>query len=227
MARYRRLETLNLMKDVGLVPIFYEANVEVAKQLVAACADAGARLVELTNRGDRAVDVFKQVAEWCAATRPDVCLGAGTILEAPTAALYIAAGANFIVAPHLDDDTARLCNARKIPYLPGCGTVTEMHHAHVLGVEICKMFPAGEVGGPSFLKNVRGPLPWAEIMVTGGVQPTKESLGAWFGAGAACVGMGSNLFPADLVAKRDFAAITAKVADVLGLIRDVRKPAKA
>lgn len=222
MARYRRLQTLNLMHEIGMVPIFYEADPEVARQLVAACADGGARLVELTNRGDHALDVFRQVSQWAAVERPDVVLGAGTILDAPTAALYLAAGANFIVAPSLDEDVARLCNARKIPYLPGCGSVTEIQRAHTLGVEICKLFPAGEVGGPAFVKNVRGPLPWLDIMATGGVSPTKESLGAWFGAGVACVGMGSNLFPADLVAKRDYAAIAARVRDVLALIRAVR-----
>ena len=223
MARYRRLETLTLMKEIGVVPIFYEGDVEVARQLVAACADGGARLVELTNRGDRAVDVYRQVDAWCAQNRPEIVLGAGTIVDAPTAALYVAAGANFIVGPQLDEDVARLCNGRKIPYLPGCATVTEIHRAHLLGVEICKLFPAAEIGGPSFVKNLRAPLPWADIMITGGVQPTRESLGAWFAAGAACVGMGSNLFVPELVVKHDFAGITAKVKEILALIREVRK----
>ena len=222
MARHRRLETLILMKEIGIVPIFYEADVEVARQLAIACADGGARVVELTNRGDHAIEVFQQVEAWLAAKRPDIVLGAGTILDAPTAALYLAAGANFIVAPHLDEDTARLCNSRKIPYLPGCGSVTEIHRAHTLGVEICKLFPAAEVGGPAFVKNVRGPCPWTDIMATGGVSPTKESLGAWFGAGAACVGMGGNLFVPELVAKRDYAGLRARVKEILAMIREVR-----
>ena len=222
MARYRRLETLTLMKEIGLVPIFYEADVEVARQMVAACAGGGARLVEFTNRGDGAIEVFRQVEAWCAANRPDVVLGAGTILDAPTAALYLAAGASFLVAPQLDEDVARLCNSRKIPYLPGCGSVTEIHRAHTLGVEICKLFPAAEVGGPAFVKNVRGPMPWTDIMATGGVAPNRENLGAWFGAGAACVGMGSNLFTPEIVRKRDYPALTAHVRDVVGMIRAVR-----
>lgn len=211
------------MKDIGLVPIFSEGDVGLAIELVVACADGGARLVELTNRGDRAVDVYRQVDAWCAQHRPEVVLGAGTIVDAGAAALHIAAGANFIVAPQLDEDVVRLCNGRKIPCVPGCATVTEIHRAHVLGVEICKLFPAGEIGGPSFVKNLRAPLPWADIMVTGGVQATRESLGAWFAAGAACVGMGSNLFVPELVAKRDFAGITARVKEILALIREVRK----
>ncbi|MBN2576906.1 MAG: bifunctional 4-hydroxy-2-oxoglutarate aldolase/2-dehydro-3-deoxy-phosphogluconate aldolase [Deltaproteobacteria bacterium] len=222
MARHRRLQTLTLMKEIGIVPIFYQADVEVARQLVAACADGGARVVEFTNRGDHAIEVYQQLDAWCAGHRPDVVLGAGSVLDAPTAALYLAAGASFVVAPQIDDDTARLCNSRKIPYLPGCGTVTEIHRAHTLGVEICKLFPAGEIGGPAFIKNVRGPCPWADLMPTGGVAPTRENLGAWFGAGAVCVGMGSNLFPADLVGKRDFAAIGARVREVVALIREIR-----
>jgi 2-dehydro-3-deoxyphosphogluconate aldolase / (4S)-4-hydroxy-2-oxoglutarate aldolase len=223
VARYRRLETLMLMKEIGLAPIFYEREVEVARQLVAACAEGGARIVELTNRGDGALEVFRQVEAWCSVNRKDVVLGAGTILDAPTAALYLAAGANFIVAPHLDEETARLCNSRKIPYLPGCGSVTEIQRAHALGVEICKLFPAAEVGGPAFVKNVRGPLPWTDIMATGGVSPNLENLGAWFGAGVVCVGMGSNLFTPELVGKRDYAGLTARVRDVLGMILEVRR----
>ena len=222
MARHRRLETLTLMKETGIVPIFYEADAEVARKMVAACADGGARIVEFTNRGDHAIEVYRQVDAWVAANRPEIVLGAGTILDAPTAAMYIAAGANFIVAPNLDEETARLCNSRKIPYLPGCGTVTEIHRAHTLGVEICKIFPAAEIGGPSFVKNLRGPCPWTDIMATGGVAPTKENLSVWFGAGVACVGMGSNLFTPELLAKKDYAGLTARVRDVLALIREVK-----
>ena len=221
MARHRRLATLTLMKETGVVPIFYEADPEVARRIVVACADGGARIIEFTNRGDHAIEVYRQLDAWVGANRPEIVLGAGTILDAPTAAMYIAAGANFIVAPHLDEDTARLCNSRKIPYLPGCGTVTEIHRAHTLGVEICKIFPAAEIGGPAFVKNVRGPCPWTDIMATGGVAPTPESLGAWFGAGVACVGMGSNLFTPELIAKKDYAGISARVREVLTLIREV------
>ena len=210
------------MKEIGIVPIFYDPDVEVARHIAAACADGGARIVEFTNRGDHAIEVYREVDAWCAANRPEVVLGAGTVLDAPTAALFLAAGANFVVAPHLDEDTARLCNSRKIPYLPGCGTVTEIHRAHTLGVEICKLFPAAEIGGPAFVKNLRGPCPWADIMPTGGVSPTKEYLGAWFGAGVACVGMGSKLFLPELVANKDYAGISARVCEILALIREVR-----
>jgi len=222
MARYKRLETLVMMKEIGVIPVFYNADFEVARNVVCACADGGARVVEFTNRGDRAANVFSRLEEFCAKERPDVVLGVGSIVDAPTAAMYIGAGANFVVGPLLDEDTARLCNSRKIPYSPGCGTVTEIHRAETLGVEICKIFPGAEIGGPAFVKNVRGPCPWTDIMPTGGVSPTRESLGAWFEAGVACVGMGSNLITKDLLAARDYAGITNKVKEAIEIIKQVR-----
>jgi len=211
-----------MMKEIGLIPVFYNADFEVAKNVICACADGGARLVEFTNRGDRAINVFNRLEELCAKERPDVVLGVGSIVDAPTAAMYIAAGANFVVGPLLDEDTARLCNSRKVPYSPGCGTVTEIHRAESLGVEICKIFPGAEIGGPAFVKNVRGPCPWTDIMPTGGVSPTRESLGAWFEAGVACVGMGSNLITKELLAAKDYAGMTRKVQEAIEIIRQVR-----
>jgi 2-dehydro-3-deoxyphosphogluconate aldolase/(4S)-4-hydroxy-2-oxoglutarate aldolase len=222
MARYRRLETLTLMKEIGMVPVFYDPDFEVARGVVAACAEGGARLVEFTNRGDRAINVFTRLEEWAAAEKKEVVLGVGSIVDAPTAAMYIAAGANFVVGPLLDEDTAKLCNGRKIPYSPGCGSATEIHKAEVLGVEICKVFPAAEVGGPAFVKNVRGPCPWTDVMPTGGVAPTRESLSAWFEAGIACAGMGSNLLTKELVSKRDYPGITRKVRETIALIKEIR-----
>ncbi|RPJ57374.1 MAG: bifunctional 4-hydroxy-2-oxoglutarate aldolase/2-dehydro-3-deoxy-phosphogluconate aldolase [Acidobacteria bacterium] len=222
MARYKRLETLVMMKEIGVIPVFYNADFEVARSVVSACADGGARVVEFTNRGDRAVNVFTRLEEFCVKERPDIVLGVGSIVDAPTAAMYIGAGANFVVGPLLDEDTARLCNSRKIPYSPGCGTVTEIHRAETLGVEICKIFPGAEIGGPAFVKNVRGPCPWTDIMPTGGVAPTRESLSAWFEAGVACVGMGSNLITKELLAARDYAGITNKVKEAIDIIRQVR-----
>ncbi len=222
MARYKRLETLSLMKAIGIIPVFYNADFDVARDVACACADGGARVVEFTNRGDRAVNVFTRLEEYCAKERREIVLGVGSIVDAPTAAMYIGAGASFVVGPLLDEETAFLCNSRKIPYSPGCGTVTEIHRAHRLGVEICKIFPGAEVGGPAFVKNVQGPCPWTEIMPTGGVSPTKESLGAWFGAGVACVGMGSNLITKELLAARDYAGITKRVSEAIEIVKQIR-----
>ena len=222
MAMHKRLDVLVIMKQIGLIPVFYNSDFETVKNIAVACADGGAKVIEFTNRGDRAIDVFRQLAIFRDAERPDLILGVGSICDAPTSAMYIAAGADFVVGPLLDEETAKLCNKRKIPYLPGCGSMTEIHKAHELGVEICKMFPGAQVGGPAFVKAAKGPCPWTEIMPTGGVSPTKESLTEWFNAGIVCAGMGSKLITKELVAAKDWAGITAKVKETIKLIKNIR-----
>ena len=222
MAKYSRLEVLTAMKQIGMIPVFYNGDFEVAKNVAAACADGGARAIEFTNRGDRAINVFTKLAEYRDTEKPEIILGVGSVCDAPTAAMYISAGADFVVSALLDEEVAKVCNSRKIPYSPGCGTVTEIHRAEMLGVEICKIFPGGEVGGPNFVKSVKGPCPWTELMPTGGVSPTKESLSAWFGAGVACVGIGSNLITKELLAAKDYAVLTNKVKETLELIQQIR-----
>jgi 2-dehydro-3-deoxyphosphogluconate aldolase/(4S)-4-hydroxy-2-oxoglutarate aldolase len=222
MARHSRLEVLTAMKRTGLVPVFYNSDFETARNVVAACADGGTECVEFTNRGDRAINVFTKLAEYRDAERPDIILGVGSVCDAPTAAMYISAGADFVVGPVLDEETAKICNARKIPYSPGCGSVTEIQKAHIFGVEIVKIFPGDSVGGANFVKAVRGPCPWTEIMPTGGVSPTKESLSEWFKAGIACAGMGSKLITKELVAAKDWAGITKKIKETIQLIKQIR-----
>jgi len=222
MARYTRLEVLNTILELGLVPVFYNPDLEVAKQIVAACRAGGARVVEFTNRGDFAFQVYTALAQHGARIEPDVILGVGSIIDAPTAALYVSAGANFVVGPVLNPEVACLCNRRKIAYSPGCGSASEISQAEELGVEIVKVFPGDSVGGPEFVKAMLGPCPWTRIMPTGGVDATEESIRAWFKAGAACVGMGSKLITKDLVAARDFDAISSKVAQVLAWIKEAR-----
>ena len=222
MAHYDRLQVLNTMIELGLVPVFYNPDVEVAKQIVAACRAGGARVVEFTNRGDFAFQVYTALAQHVAEAEPDVILGVGSVIDAPTAALYISAGANFVVGPVLNPELARLCNRSKVAYSPGCGSVSEISEAEELGVEIVKVFPGTQVGGPAFVKAVRGPMPWTRIMPTGGVDAKEESIRAWFESGVACVGMGSKLITKELVAGGDWGAISEKVAQVLAWIKEVR-----
>lgn len=222
MARFTRLEVLNAMIDLGLIPVFYHKDVEVAKKIVTACAEGGARVIEFTNRGDFAYHVFTELSRHFAAAEPQIMLGVGSVVDAPTAAMYIASGANFVVGPLLNAEVARLCNRRKLAYSPGCGSVSEIAQAEELGVEIVKVFPGSSVGGPGFVKAVLGPCPWTRIMPTGGVDATKESISTWFKAGVACVGMGSNLITKEAVAAGDFEAITRNVAQVLAWIKEAR-----
>lgn len=222
MARFARMEVLDAMLKDGLVPVFYHSDVEVAQKIAAACAVGGARLVEFTNRGDMAPEVFRELSRYLAREHPDQILGVGSVVDAPTAALYIAYGANFVVGPVLNPEIAYLCNRRKIAYSPGCGSATEISRAEELGVEIVKVFPGRSVGGPDFVKSILGPCPWTSIMPTGGVDASQESLTDWFRAGVACVGMGSKLIRKEWVAAGDWEAITGQVRQVLQWIRDAR-----
>ena len=222
MARFTRLETLGTILDQGLVPVFYNPDVEKATKIIEALAEAGCRVAEMTNRGDRAYLVFRQLVQHFEKARPEMVLGVGSVVDAPTAALYIAQGANFIVGPTLCAETAQVCNRRKIPYSPGCGSATEIQTAHDLGCEIVKVFPGGQVGGPAFIKAMLGPCPWTRLMPTGGVDATEQSVSEWIGAGAAALGIGSKLVSKDLVAAGDFAAITERAKAVLQWIQETR-----
>ena len=180
------------------------------------------RAFEFTNRGDFAQEVFSEVCKWAARECPEMILGVGSIVDPATAALYIQLGANFVVGPLFNPDVAKVCNRRCIPYTPGCGSVSEIGFAQEVGCDLCKVFPAGNVGGPSFVKNMKAPMPWSLIMVTGGVEPERENLQAWVKAGVACVGMGSKLFPKEVIAAGDWAAITKKSREALAYIAEAR-----
>lgn len=223
MARFNRLEVYEAMLSSGLVPIFYYGDEKAAEAVVKACLEGGTRVMEFTNRGEQALKVFSYLNDYLGSVKSPVALGVGSIVDAPTAAIYIAHGANFIVSPNFNPDVAKLCNRRKIPYLPGCATVTEISNAEEMGVEIVKIFPGETIGGPAFVKAIRGPMPWTRIMPTGGVEPTAEGVAKWIKAGAACLGMGSNLIRKDAVANGDFESVRENVRNVLHFVQDARK----
>ena len=220
--KHDRLEVLTAMIDQGVIPVFYHPDVEICKNVIQACANGGAKCIEFTNRGDFAAHVFLDVARHFAKADPSVIMGVGSIVDAPTAGIYIANGAKFVVGPLTNPDVAKLCNRRKIPYSPGCGSATEIGYAEELGVEIVKVFPGSSVGGPEFVKAMLGPCPWTKIMPTGGVEPTEDSLKKWFGAGIVATGIGSNLITKDLLAAKDYAGVEKKVRETIALIRSIR-----
>jgi len=222
MAKFTRLEVLNTIVNTGLVPVFYNGDVEATKKVAWAISTGGGRLLEFTNRGDFAPEVFKELSRYCQRELPNLILGVGSILDAPTAALYVAYGANFVVGPNTNPEVARFCNRRKISYSPGCGSATEIAEAEELGVEIVKVFPGDCVGGPNFVKAILGPCPCTRIMPTGGVQATKESLTAWFKAGVAAVGIGGDLIKKEYLESGNFDAMAARTTEILALIREVR-----
>ncbi|MBS0000740.1 MAG: bifunctional 4-hydroxy-2-oxoglutarate aldolase/2-dehydro-3-deoxy-phosphogluconate aldolase [Cyclobacteriaceae bacterium] len=207
MARFDRIKVYSTMRATAIIPVFYHKDPQAGMDVVKACYAGGARVFEFTNRGDFAYDVFAELNRFIIREMPDMILGVGSVVDGPTAALYIQAGTNFIVSPSLKEDMAIVCNRRKIPWIPGCGSVNEISRAEELGAEVVKIFPAGQVGGPAFIKNIKGPCPWTSIMPTGGVEPTEENLKAWFEAGAYCVGMGSKLMVKDPDGKFDLKGI--------------------
>jgi 2-dehydro-3-deoxyphosphogluconate aldolase/(4S)-4-hydroxy-2-oxoglutarate aldolase len=221
MAQYTRLEVVKQMQDSGMVPLFYHHDIEVAKSVLKACYDGGARLMEFTNRGDFAIEIFNQLIKYSIAELPGMILGVGSVTDAAAASLYMLSGANFIVTPVFREDIAVVCNRRKVLWSPGCGSLTEIAQAEEMGCEVVKLFP-GSTYGPEFIKAIKGPQPWTSIMPTGGVSTDKDNLKGWFDAGVTCVGMGSQLISKDILANKDYSTLSANVKAALDLIQQLK-----
>lgn len=223
MARFTRIQVALKMAEEGMIPVFFHSDAEVGKKVLEACYKGGIRLFEFTNRGDYAHVVFEQLNKFAAAEFPDMIIGTGSVIDAPTAVLYVQLGSNFIVSPILNEEMADVLNRRKILWSPGCGSASEISRAESLGAEIVKIFPGMQVGGPKFVAAVKGPMPWTQIMPTGGVEPTEANLTEWFKAGAVCVGMGSQLIKSELVKAKDFKQIEENVREAVALVKRLRQ----
>lgn len=221
MAQYSRIEVVQQMKESGMVPLFYHPDIKVAKDVLKACYDGGARLMEFTNRGDFAIEIFTDLIKYAIAELPGMMLGVGSVTDAASAAQYMLAGANFVVTPVFRQDIAVVCNRRKVLWSPGCGSLTEIATAEEMGCELVKLFP-GSTYGPGFVKAIKGPQPWTSIMPTGGVSTEKSNLRGWFDAGVTCVGMGSKLISKEILESKDYAKLEKDVATTLALINTIR-----
>lgn len=219
MAKYSRIDVILRIREAGIVPVFYHKDPEICRGVIKSCFDGGLKVFEFTNRGDYAHELFSELSKWAEREVPGLIMGAGSVIDQPTTALFIQTGANFIVSPIMNPDMARMCNRRKILWIPGCGSLTEINQAEELGAEIVKIFPGLATGGPDFIRAVKGPCPWTSIMPTGGVEPTVENLGEWFSAGATCVGIGSNLFTKDLVQGKEWRRLTKRIAAVVKITK--------
>lgn len=222
MAQFSRLTVIQQMYETGVIPVFYHQDLNICKKIVAACYEGGIRVFEFTNRGDFAHEVFTALNKHILATYPDAILGVGSVIDSGTTSLYLQLGANFIVSPILSGEMAKTCNRRKVLWSPGCGNTTEVVQAMEWGAEIVKIFPGAAVGGPGFVKAIKGPFPWVSVMPTGGVSPTEDNLRAWFDAGVSLVGMGSKMIRKDLIARGDYASITKIASDTIALIKDLK-----
>ena len=218
MAKFDKYAVMAKIAAAPMVPVFYHSDVEVCKNVIRACYAGGVRAFEFTNRGDFANEIFSQLSKWVLHECPDLVLGIGSIIDAPTAALYLQLGANFVVGPLFNKDIALVCNRRSVPYCPGCLTPTEVGMAQEAGCDFIKIFP-GDVVGTNLIKGLLAPMPWTKLMVTGGVAPEKDNLTLWFNAGVFCVGMGSKLFPSDKIKANDWAYITNKCDECFQAIR--------
>ena len=221
MAKYDKIQVLTAIRETGIVPVFYNGDIEISKNVLKACYEGGIRAFEFANRGDFAQEVFKELVKYANAELPGMIMGIGSVVDPGTAALYLQLGANFVVGPLFNPAIAPICNRRNVPYAPGCGSVSEVGAAQEAGCDLCKVFP-GDVLGPAFVKGLRAPMPWSKLMVTGGVKPTRENLEGWFKAGVFCVGMGSNLFPKDVIAAGEWSKISDLCRDALAIVKEVR-----
>jgi len=212
MARFLRIDVILKMRETGIIPVFYHKDPEICRSVIKACYEGGVRVFEFTNRGDYAHELFSGLNKWAEKEVPDMIMGTGSVIDAGTASLYIQLGANFIVSPVLNPDMAKVCNRRKILWSPGCGSLTEINLAEEFGAEIVKIFPGSSVGGPGFVKAIKGPCPWTSIMPAGGVEPTEENLKEWFEAGVTCVGMGSKLITKEIILNKQWALLAERVA---------------
>jgi 2-dehydro-3-deoxyphosphogluconate aldolase/(4S)-4-hydroxy-2-oxoglutarate aldolase len=218
MARNASIVVYSRIEVTPIVPLFFIADLTVAQQVLKACYDGGIRVFEFTNRGAEAPAIFAKLIDYCEKECPDLVLGIGTIYDAKQANEFISMGADFMLQPFTTTEVGEVCAKHDIPWMPGTMTLTEIRNAEILGAKYVKIFP-GNVVGPGFVKAIKGPMPKTKIMVTGGVEPNKESLSSWFGAGAAAVGMGSQLFPADLIAKKDYQSISNTISDLIKIYR--------
>ena len=223
MARFTRVDVILRMRETGIIPVFYHKDPSICKSVLKSCYEGGIKIFEFTNRGDYAHELFSELNKWAEREIPAMIMGVGSVVDAGTASLYIQLGANFIVSPILNADMAKVCNRRKISWSPGCGSLTEINYAEELGAEIVKIFPGLATGGPDFVKAIKGPCPWTSIMPTGGVEPTVENLREWFEAGVTCVGIGSNLITKELIQKKDWDALTKRIAGAVKVARMFQK----
>ena len=221
MAKYNKIQVLETMLETGVVPVFYNADPDIAKNVVKACYNGGIRVFEFTNRGEFAHEVFEQLIKFVQKECPELILGAGSVVDAPTASLYIQLGANFIVGPLFNPDIAKVANRRLVPYVPGCGSMSEVGNAQEAGCDLCKIFP-GDVLDTNFVKGLKAPMPWSMLMVTGGVKPEEENLIGWFKAGTSCVGMGSHLFPDEMIKNEDWQSISEICSNTLSIVKKVK-----
>ena len=221
MIRHQSL-FIQRMHAAGMMPIVFHPDEKVCVELVHAAYAGGVRVIELVNRGKEAKAIFPKLKQEVSQL-PGMSLGAGTIYHPVEAEYFLDHGAEFIVAPVMNPALGEYCAGVGIPWIPGCGTVSEVFFAQQLGAELVKLYPAN-ILTPAFIAAVHAVMPSISIIPTGGVEPTLESIKPWFDAGALCVGMGTQLFRKEDIAAGDYLKIQHKIKEVMTLISSLRNP---
>jgi 2-dehydro-3-deoxyphosphogluconate aldolase / (4S)-4-hydroxy-2-oxoglutarate aldolase len=218
---YTKEDIISQMRETGVVPLFTHENADEAFEVIHIAYMAGIRVFEVTNRRANSFEVFSALVRR-SRELPGLILGIGTVMDGPTTKKFIDVGAHFIISPIMNLEMATVCHNHKTMWMPGCATLTEIVTAKQNGAEVIKVFP-GSVLGPGFVSSIMPVVPDLKLMITGGVEPTRESLSAWFQAGAMCVGLGSQLFSKDILARKDWVALEDRIRTTLAITREVRK----
>jgi 2-dehydro-3-deoxyphosphogluconate aldolase/(4S)-4-hydroxy-2-oxoglutarate aldolase len=216
-----KTELLEVIKQQGILPLYFNKDTDVSINLLKALYSAGIRTVEYTNRGEAALKNFAEMKKVCDAELPGMYLGVGTIKDAPSAQAFIDAGADYIISPGLVEDAAELAEKLNILWVPGCMTPSEIIKAEKLGAKLVKLFP-GNILGPSFLSAIKELFPNLLFMPTGGVELDKANISGWFKAGVCAVGMGSKLVTKDIIENKKYDELIAATKEALEIVKSCK-----
>lgn len=214
-------EILQLIKDQGVLPLYFNKDTEVSLQILRALYGAGVRTVEYTNRGEAALKNFIEMKKLCETELKGMYLGIGTMKNGEMAQAFVDAGTDYLICPGLVESVAKVADKNDMLWVPGCMTPSEIIAAETLGAKFVKLFP-GNILGPDFMSAIKELFPNLIFMPTGGVDTTKENIGAWFKAGVSCVGMGSKLISKGLMEAKDYAKIESLTKEVLETVKAVK-----
>lgn len=215
----REAALISQIKNEGMLPLFYHDDVTVCENVLQALYNGGVRCVEFTNRGVHALPNFKHLVS-LKTTMPGLILGIGTIKTPQDATSFIEAGADFLISPCFDASVADVAYMHKVLWIPGCMTPTEIHVAQKSGATLIKLFP-GNVLGPGFVEAIKTLFTGVDFLVTGGVEPTEQNIGAWFKAGVLGVGLGSKLITKDVLANKNYTQLEIQTKELVQLIKKI------
>lgn len=212
---------IDLVKEQGVIPLFYNDDLTVCTAVIDALYKAGIRIVEFTNRGEQALTNFKALLEIRNEQWADLLLGVGTIKTTAQAKQFIDAGTDFVICPGTIPDVAKVVHDAGLLWIPGCMTTTEIIIAEQHGAGLVKLFP-GSLLGPSYVSAVKEIFPGLLFMPTGGVEVTEENMHAWFKSGVCAVGLGSKVISKELLAKKEYGLIQQAAETALALSKKIR-----